>query len=50
MPMSKLYRQPKLVLLVLLFLFGVLAVGCWYGYQKQLKNLEKQLNDLQRQL
>ena len=50
MPIPKLYRQPKFVLLLLVLLFGVLVAGCWYGYQKQLKNLEKQLYELQHQL
>ncbi|HAO51091.1 MAG TPA: hypothetical protein DCR35_18380, partial [Runella sp.] len=50
MPIPKLYRQPKFVLLLLVLLFGVLVAGCWYGYQKQLKNLEKQLYDLQHKM
>ncbi|WP_164490029.1 T9SS type A sorting domain-containing protein [Runella sp. SP2] len=48
--MPKLYRQPKFVLLLLVLLFGVLVAGCWYGYQKQLKNFEKQLYDLQHKM
>ncbi|MFN8349188.1 MAG: hypothetical protein U0X91_29580 [Spirosomataceae bacterium] len=49
MSIPKLYRQPKLMLLLLLLLFAALAGLCWYGYHLQLHRLEEQLQQIERQ-
>jgi hypothetical protein len=46
----QLYRQPKLMVLLLLLLFAALAGLCWYSYRKQLQDLDNHLEDLRPQI
>ena len=47
MPILKPYRPPRLSLLLIVLLFGLLMLLCWHWYEKQLENLDKHLDELQ---